>query len=400
MKTRAMAFVGLIRFLAALGALSFAAPAAGAEPSRADVEKVFDAFLTCRAEFFDLLASRRADFPAKEFRAHENFTAPVWTDARLVPFSGFVNAYGLPLSGYIQIHKEAAEGPGLMWGFRVNRRPVEVVKLIETRLPGAKFAQMGANSFELRLEPTRAEATWGRLATPKETYRELLVDEADSPKHSFVFCNATEDRMPELKTDDRTGRKRLPPTTSLFVLPKTVSEEDVLEEFSQCRPEFFATLARAKGRFGKVTIEPLFVTAPDGRAGEVSGSTVTFAEPVRAFGLDLVGYTQMLHTKDGKPVSFWWGFRTTEYPVYAAHWLSTRAESLGAAQRIGWGEWVLETRPRTNADADAAEEDLAYRVFKVEPFDYPNLTNVLCGLTADMTGEMKALPDPADLFKQ
>ena len=400
MEIRAMAFVGFMRFLAALGALAFAVPAAGAEPGRADVEKVFDAFLRCRAEFFDLLASRRADFPAREFRAHEDFTAPIWVDARLVPFSAVVNAY-VPLSGYLQIHKEAAEGPGLMWGFRVNREPVEVVKLIEARLRGAKFAKIGENAFEFRLEPTPAEATWGRLATPKATYRQLVVDEADSPKHSFLLCNATEDRMPELKTDERTGRKRLPPTTSLFVLPKTVSEEDVLEEFSRCRPELFATLARAKGRFGKMTIEPLFVAAPDGQAGEVSGSTVTFAEPVRAFGLDLVAYTQMLHTKDGKPVSFWWGFRTTGDPVFAAHWLSMRAESLGAAQRIGWGEWVLETRPRTNANAaDAAEEDLAYRVFKVEPFDYPNFTNVLCGATADMTGAMKALPDPAELFEQ
>ncbi|OCP38618.1 hypothetical protein [Ensifer sp. LC163] len=130
-----------------------------------------------------------------------------------------------------------------------------------------------------------------------------------------------------------------------------------------------------------------------------SRSPVTFAEPVRAYGLDLTGYTQMLHKKDSKPVAFWWGFRAKDDARLAAHWLSTRAETLSKAQRTGWGEWVMETRPRANAVGEAAKES-AYRVFKVEPSHFPMLINVLCGATADMMGDMTVFPEPESLFKR
>ncbi|MEI2296783.1 hypothetical protein [Ensifer sp. MJa1] len=358
---------------------------------------MFDAFLTCKVDFFDLLASAQADFPAREFQSHEDHIAPVWVDRRMVPFSALVNVDGVPLNGYIQQHNEAASGPSLTWGFSANRKAAEVAKMIEARLSDVRFASTDAGGFELRLEPANAKPVSGMR--PGESYRSLLVFQDDRSDRSMILCNASEDRMSELKTDERTGRKRLPPTTSLFVLPKTANEEDALEAFSRCDVTFFTTLAQAKARFGRVTIEPLFVAAPDGRVGEVSGSTVTFAEPIRAYGLDLKGYTQMLHKKDGKPVAFWWGFRAEEDVRLVAHWLSTRTETLSRAQHIGWGEWALETRPPASAGSEGAEGQ-SYRVFKVERSNFPLLTNVLCGATADMMGDMTEFPKPESLFKQ
>ncbi|QRY68664.1 hypothetical protein JVX98_10450 [Ensifer sp. PDNC004] len=394
MKAQVFSFVSFIRILT-LCTLIGSAPAA-AEAQRAKVEEVFDAFLTCKVEFFNLLAGAHMDFPAKEFRVHEDYVGPVWQDLRGVTFSAQVNVDGVPLTGYMQRHTEAAGGPGLTWGFVANRKAADVAKMIEARLSGARF-ENGVRGFELRLEPGSSEPKSGTRAG--EGYRSLFVLQDDRPDRSLVLCSASEDMMPELKTDDRTGRKRLPPTTSLFVLPNTVNEEDVLEAFSRCDAQFFAVLGQAKARFGRVKIEPLSVTAPDGRTGEVSGSTVTFAEPIRAYGLDLAGYTQMLHTSDGKPVAFWWGFRAQEDARLAVHWLSTRAEILGQAQRTGWGEWALETRARAKAEGAAAEE-LSYRVFKVERSNMPLLSNVLCGATADMMGDMTVFPDPEDLFRQ
>ncbi|KSV89777.1 hypothetical protein [Sinorhizobium sp. GL28] len=393
----AVGFGNFIRVLMALGALATATPAT-AEPGRSNVETVFDAFLACRVDFFDLLARAQADFPAREFRVKENYVGPVWQELRGVPFSAVVNIDDVPLSAYMQRHVETVSGPVLNWGFVANRKPAEVVKMIEARLSGARFASMDARGFELSLDPRPARSI--STMPPAESFRSLLVFEGDRPDRTFIFCSASGDNMSELKTDERTGRKRLPPTASLFVLPKTVNEEDAFEAFSRCDPTFFTTLAQAKARFGRVTIEPLFVAAPDGQVGEVSGSTVTFAEPVRAYGLDLTGYTQMMHKKDGKPVAFWWGFRARDDARLAAHWLSERAaETLGKAERTGWGEWALETRPRAHAVGEAAEE-LAYRVFKVEPSHLPLLTNVLCGATADMMGDMTVFPEPGSLFKQ
>lgn len=393
---RAVGFMSFMGALLALGASIVTGPAA-AEPGREKVEKVFDAFLTCRAEFFNLLAAAHSEFPAKKFRARENYVGPVWKDLRGVPFIAAVTVDGVPLTMYMQQHSETNSGPLLTWGFMANRKAAEVVTMIEARLSGARFTAVDASGFELRLEPQPGDTMSAK--PPGDSFLSLLVVEGDRPDWTSVLCSASEDRMPELKTDERTGRKRLPPTTSLFVLPKTVNEEDALEAFSRCDPTFFATLAEAKVRFGRVTIEPLFVTAPDGRTGEVSGSTVTFGNPVRAYGLDLTGYTQMLHKRDGKPVAFWWGFRARGDARLSAHWLSTRVETLTKAQRIGWGEWVLETAPRANAEENAME-DGAYRVFKVEPSHLPHVTNVLCGATADMMGDMTVFPETGSLFEQ
>lgn len=391
-----MAAMNFTCFLTALAALAVCLTVARAETVPADASKTFDSFLACKADFFELIASGEADFRPKETKPYFDQTRQ--ESGHLVRFSVPVSAYGVPLSAYIQLQSAHASGRTLTWGFRVDRSPSEVVKMIEARLAGARFAPMGTDAL-LQLEPTSTGGPADTSSSTKATFRALLVREADRPNHALVFCGSTEDGLAELKADPTTGVKQFPRVESLFVGPGTVRADRVLEVFSRCQPDFFASLAREKAAFGPVTVEPLRVTAPDGKTGEVIGSTVTFAKPIAAYGLHFAGYTQMLHLKDGKPFAYWWGFQATESPSGAALWLSMHAESLNTANRIGPSEWAFEARARAGANSAGSSDDgLAYRVFKIEASHVPKRTNVYCGASAEMMPGMSDFPRAEDLF--
>ncbi len=299
--------------------LVLATPAAAVE--RVDPGRVFGAFLACKADIFSLLGSNRADFGAAVIRPYD-WSSSDGVTGQTIEFAEHVDAGGLPLSGYVQFEAVGIAVPHFAWGFEVERRVSDVAKAIEGMLPGARFVAQDGGALELKLDAQSVPQGDASVA-PEDSYRKIVVREANSPSRSLVMCDASKDRMTELTTDEETGRKRLPAAEDLFpsVRRPAAKTNHVLDAFVACKPSFFEVLKAERRIFPRVRIEPW--ESPDNaphipEAANTYNETVTFEHPVEIGGLRIVRFFQRKTVQSGEPTRFAWAFQVAQTPDGAA----------------------------------------------------------------------------------
>lgn len=165
--------------------------------------------------------------------------------------------------------------------------------------------------------------------------------------------------------------------------------ERAFDAFLGCTSDFFTVLQAEGSAFG---VSEIVAPAPD-LAGEGMTETaqVTFAAPVDANGIHLLRYSQM--KASGQPDAWWWGFVTDRKPRDLVEGIRLGEPSAEFFEQGGSFYRVLE---EGNAQGDTASA----RTMMINSTGKPDQSLVLCVVTADMMGGMKALPNAADLFRQ
>jgi hypothetical protein len=181
--------------------------------------------------------------------------------------------------------------------------------------------------------------------------------------------------------------------------------DDVFDTLLTCKIDIFDTLRTNKSVLGKVVIAPHpdpNASAADPRATRVNGIVATFKTPALLHGLNVTEYTQVALTNDGKPGTFWWGFRITEAPDVIAAVIKSRKPTAELRQRgAAWG-WVhdLDTVWRKDGRGSAIETQAPLRMLLIEPSraaDKPGST-IRCGVVAKLMAPLVELPEPSDIF--
>jgi hypothetical protein len=191
-------------------------------------------------------------------------------------------------------------------------------------------------------------------------------------------------------------------------LPKTATAqpaEAIFDTLLTCKVDFFDAVRAGKSSLGAVVISPHpdpNAQASDPHAPRVNGIVATLNTPVLLRGLTATEYTQVALTKNGKPGTYWWGFRVSESPDAIATAIKARMPTAELRQRgPAWG-WVheLDTAWRKDPYGSAIEHQAPLRMLLVEPSraaDKPGST-IRCGVVARLMEPLKALPNAADLF--
>ncbi|KSV89776.1 hypothetical protein N184_27165 [Sinorhizobium sp. GL28] len=170
---------------------------------------------------------------------------------------------------------------------------------------------------------------------------------------------------------------------------KNTGAEKAFDAFLGCRPEFFAVLRNEAPTFGaSEVVSP----APD-LAGEGMTETakVTFAAPIDVSGIHLLKYSQMKATTE--PEAWWWGFLTDRAPKDLVDAIRSREP---AAEFFAQANTIFRVIEEGNAQGSTASA----RTMMINGTGNPNQSLVLCVVTADLMGDMKSLPDAADMFRR
>jgi hypothetical protein len=201
------------------------------------------------------------------------------------------------------------------------------------------------------------------------------------------------------------GALRVSAAIALLASPARAETADaVVAAMLPCTSDFFATLSAQKAVFGliKVTAFSHPERKPDNAVGSrLQGSIVTFANPVEAQGLQLTGYVQAALENNGKPGTFWWGFRVEESPARIESWVRSRTKDADFRKRGDSYGWVQELDPDwRRTDETLIESRLPLRMLLVEPSKdtkYSGST-LRCAVHHGQMGAVRTLPDISDLF--
>ncbi|WP_139109856.1 hypothetical protein [Ensifer sp. LC163] len=362
-----MVSMSLKRFCAVLCLLALATPAATAE--RIDAGRVFGAFLACNADIFSLLTSDEADFRAITIAPYDYASDGV--TGHYIAFAAPVDASGLPLSRYVQFEAVGIAVPHFAWGFEVERNVPEVAKVIEELLPGARFVAKDGHMLELKLD-TEPEAQHGDASVaPEDSYRKIVIRQANNPTQALVMCDASKDRMSDLATNGETGRKRLPSPEDLFPSAKVpgVKADKILDAFVACRPSFFNVLWDERKTFPRFRVEAF--ESPENMphvpgAESTYSEAVTFERPIKVGDFSVVRFFQRKSIQEGKPTRFAWAFQVIATPGEAARAIAERYRV-----RFETGSWWLSSK---DAAAGPVSKDLEFDSY----FDPDQQTAVTC----------------------
>lgn len=373
--------------LAALFVLSSAIPAASSQASSGSARQVFGAFLACKADIFSLLGSDRADFGAAVIGPHD-WSMSDGVTGQTIAFAAPVDVGGLSLTGYVQFEAVGIAVPHFTWGFEVERRVSDIAKAIEGMLPGARFVAKDGGALELKLDAQSVPQGDASVA-PEDSYRKIVVRQANDPSRSLVMCDASKDRMAELTTDEETGRRRLPDAEDLFPSARrpAVKTNHVLDAFVACKPSFFEVLKAERRIFPQVRIEPW--ESPDNaphipEAEKTYNETVTFEHPIEIAGLRIVRFFQRKTVQSGEPTRFAWALQVAQTPDGAARAI---AAQYGARFTYYW----------SLVDKDVGATPVSQHLTLRSYFDPDEQATVTCEPDEAETKDFR-LPEAAETF--
>ncbi|WP_104663394.1 hypothetical protein [Ensifer adhaerens] len=314
----------LKRLCAVFWLLVLASHAAAVE--RSDAEGVLDSFLACKADIFSLLTSDKADFRAIAIAPYDHY--PDGIDGHYIAFAAPVVAHGLPLGRYVQFEAVGIAVPHFAWGFEVVRNLPEVANAIEALLPGAKFVAKDGHLLELKLSTELEAQRSDTSVAPEDSYRKIVIRQANDPTRTLLMCDASKDRMSGLATDEETGRKRFPSPEDLFPSVKgPVKADKILDAFVGCKPSFFKVLLDERRTFPRVRVEAFespgnLPHVPE--AANTYNESVTFERRVEIGDLSVVRFFQRRTIEEGKPTRFAWAFQVNAPPREVARAIAER----------------------------------------------------------------------------
>ncbi|KOF13574.1 hypothetical protein AC244_30510 [Ensifer adhaerens] len=314
----------LKRLCAVFYLLVLATPAAAVE--RGDAERVFGAFLACKDDIFSLLTSDKADFRALTITPYDHEADGV--NGHYIAFAAPVVASGLPLGRYVQFEAVGIAVPHFAWGFEVERNVPEVANAIEALLPGARFVAKDGHLLELKLSTEPEAQRSDTSVAPEDSYRKIVIRQANDPTRTLLMCDASKDRMSGLAIDEETGRKRLPSPEDLFPSVKVPAKADkILDAFVACKPSFFNVLWDERKTFPRVRVEAF--ESPGNKphvpeAVNTYNESVTFERPVKIGDFSVVRFFQRRTIEEGKPTRFAWAFQVNAPPREVARAIAER----------------------------------------------------------------------------
>ncbi|NRP73999.1 hypothetical protein ILFOPFJJ_04920 [Ensifer psoraleae] len=371
----AMLFRSFIAARVALVALTFAALTFAA-PAFAAPDRLLDALLSCKPEFFSVLKEERAalgpvriDFDEGESNSphgppRENYYKQMAIFAKPIAIGGF------PIIGYSQDYS-VRKGEALSWynvWLHVAWPRDKVVQALEART-GITFEE--SRYYDWRSNEARED---GRVSP------EFAVSEMDTPEgQSILICDSVGANDTEVL--------RLPDITELFGAPELgplpLGDADrLMKGLLSCTPEFFDLLKAEQEAFGAVQISRI---SRWGKSSDPIETRVKFQSIVHAWGLDLTGYVQRVDRSGGRE-KISWGFETAEWVLKLEH---TIAKRTGSVHVEGQG-WMLNlpteatgyTPSQSFAIGDAGIEEGGLLFCSFSSGDFP----------------AAALPEPSDLF--
>ncbi|HEV7321579.1 MAG TPA: hypothetical protein VGO04_23495 [Ensifer sp.] len=377
----------LKRLCAVFYLLVFATPAAAVE--RDDAGKVFGAFLACKDDIFSLLTSDKADFRAITIAPYDYDSDRV--NGHYIAFAAPVLASALPLGRYVQFEAVGIAVPHFAWGFEVERNLPEVVNAIGALLPGERFVAKDGHLLELKLSTEMEAQRSDTSVAPEDSYRKIVIRQANDPARTLVMCDASKDRMSGLATDKETGRKRLPSPEDLFPSVKGPAKADkILDAFVACKPSFFNVLWNERTTFPRVRVEAFESpgNAPhDPEAKNTYNESVTFERPVKVGDFSVVRFFQRRTIEEGKPTRFGWAFQVTATPAETARAIAARY----GVRFVGDGDyWSLSSK---DAAAGPVSKDLAFASY----FDPDQQATVTCEPDESATKDFR-LPGAEETF--
>ncbi|WP_457585817.1 hypothetical protein [Ensifer canadensis] len=312
------------RLCAVFYLLALVTPAAAVE--RADAGDVFAAFLACKVDIFSLLTSDKADFRAITITPYVHEADGV--NGHYIAFAAPVVASGLPLGRYVQFEAVGIAVPHFSWGFEVERSLPEVANAIEAMLTGARFVAKEGHLLELKLSTEQEAKRSDTTVAPEDSYRKIVIRQANDPTRTLLMCDASKDRMSGLATDKETGRKRLPSPEDLFPSMKDPTKADkILDAFVACKPSFFNVLWDERKAFPRVRVEAFESPGnmPHVReAVNTYNESVTFERPVKVGDFSVVRFFQRRTMEEGKPTRFAWAFQVMAPPDEVARAIAER----------------------------------------------------------------------------
>lgn len=355
----------------AVVALTFTAPASAAP------DRLLDALLSCKPEFFSILKEERAalgpvriDFDEDESNSphgppRENYYEQMAVFAKPIAIGG------LPIVGYSQryVVREGESPSWYIFDLQVAWPAERVAKTFESRL-GAKFDEL------MNFGWSNKEAVEHGRVSP-----DFGITEEDAPEgQSNLRCHVNHADTPGF---------RPPHINELFGAPELrplpLGDADrLMKGLLACMPEFFDLLKAEKEAFGAVRISRIRGLDKGRWRNEPIETRVEFSSIVHAWGLDLIAYVQRVDRSAGKEkVS--WGFETAE-------WEDSLWDAIGQRTGSGYVEgqgWIV----------DLQTEETGYtpsQNFSIRDAGSREGGLLICSLNSgDFTA---ALPEPSDLF--
>ncbi|MCA1440322.1 hypothetical protein I6F07_08875 [Ensifer sp. IC4062] len=188
------------------------------------------------------------------------------------------------------------------------------------------------------------------------------IDPYSDKDASLAVCKRGGDRAPECASE---------------------SADKVLDALLSCNTNFFQVLKEKKAVFGRTQIK--FLPYNLLNLEEPRTTEVTFVEPIEAFGLTLVGYSQdWTFVKGASSEDYRWGFRVAEQPDEVVRAIEARHPETNGFRPYGWKPGAWES------------EDWRLLIWTREAPDFSG-TNVDCFGGPERNG-MEELPYAPDLF--
>ncbi|WP_026621293.1 hypothetical protein M728_001862 [Ensifer sp. WSM1721] len=346
-----------------------------ATPALADAEKVFDALLACKPDFFSILRAERTAFGPVRIEPFENpNNSPHYPQypqsySEVVTFAGPIRAGDFSIVRLFQKKTVLGGEPeGYSWAFQVAESPEEVMRVLESRF-GAKFVTpwvVESWSVDVGQAPDRYEHISPRLSI--SAYN-------DPGRQTTLTCAPGSDNVRHF---------RLPTAAETFGAPELgppplAQPDKLMNALVACNREVFDLLAAEKAAFGKVRIESGGGSSEKAGRATPAQTRVVFSSPVYAWGLGLTGYVQSVDAT-GKRLKLTWGFETLDGANQLVHVVGLRTGS-EYDEREGWKvHWEAEATGYTPSPSLAIANGTSSE-------------GVLTCSDAEM-----ALPEPADLF--
>ncbi|WP_331374706.1 hypothetical protein [Sinorhizobium chiapasense] len=360
--------------LAALVTLTFAAPAF------AGPDRLLDALLSCKPEFFSVLKEERAAlgpvsmefFETASSRAIDSDTDGLFYQK--VKFAKPFKVAGLSVIGYLQSRFiDEGKPASYQWALLIAVRPDALAGIFNARF-GTAYEQMPMSVM------------WRNDVEAAPVSPQLMI-EAD-------FDNGV--IQTELHCDHYVrvgGDMELPDAMELFGAPELgvfpLRDGDrLMKALLSCSPDFF-DIVRGEGRaFGAVRLTR---EASSGKGDSpIVAVRADFPSIVHVWGMRLAAYVQGVEVKAGKP-RLSWSLLTKEDPEELAHVIEYRTGRVNPDGK----KWIdsvawLHGLNKEKLDGDAPAQNFSVSRGK------SSAGLLSCSIPANDSGV--ALPDTADLF--
>jgi hypothetical protein len=337
-------------------------------------DRLLDALLSCKPEFFSVLKEERAalgpvriDFDEDESNSPHG--PPQENDyEQMAIFAKPIAIAGFPIIGYSQ-----------RYSVREGEAPTSYHLQLRVAAPLDKVVQALESRLGITFDERRSYVGWsgkeaikgGRLSP------DFVVSEMDTPEgQSNLECYFA----------DEMGDFPLPDITELFGAPELrplplADADRLMKALLSCTPEFFNFLKAEQEAFGAVQISRI---SRWGKRNEPIETRVTFSSIVHAWGLDLTAYVQRVDRSAGKE-KISWGFETAEWAARLWHAIGRRT---GSGYVDGKG-WMLDLPTEETGYAPSQYFFIGDVAFQERGF-------LFCSVNSD--DFTAALPEPSDLF--